>query len=308
VSIERRQGGGEAGGKGEGAGSREGRRGGAAPELKESQERRSSAWTPPPMRSVRAWAKAATAFSTRGAATLAARARSRPALSRRRRRTGVLAVRPGPGAAVVFQPAPEIPGQACASQKLDGTVHLAVHCGQGGRVEGPIVQKSSHPEFESPALQAVKRWQKLRAGQAQRRGGSIPDADSDQFKGSESMGDNGQSGQRYSWPRRLPRRTGGGRHGLDALADPEESSSSAPTACGDIEPRITPAEQQELAQVAVLMGTEGGADKARALLEKSLAGGKRRGGGESRQERRQARRSAPCTTSHWQHLLQPGRT
>ena len=41
----------------------------------------------------------------------------------------------------------------------------------------------------------------------------------------------------------------------------------------DIEPRITPAEQQELAQVANLMATEGGADKARELLERSLAVG-----------------------------------
>ena len=41
----------------------------------------------------------------------------------------------------------------------------------------------------------------------------------------------------------------------------------------EVEPRVTPAEQQELTQVALLMGTEGGADKARALLEKSLAGG-----------------------------------
>ena len=40
----------------------------------------------------------------------------------------------------------------------------------------------------------------------------------------------------------------------------------------DIEPRITQAEQQELAQVALLMGTEGGAEKARVLLEKNLAG------------------------------------
>ena len=40
----------------------------------------------------------------------------------------------------------------------------------------------------------------------------------------------------------------------------------------DVEPRITPAEQQELAQVATLMGSEGGADKARTLLEQRLAG------------------------------------
>ena len=40
----------------------------------------------------------------------------------------------------------------------------------------------------------------------------------------------------------------------------------------EIEPRITPAEQQELAQVATLMGAEGGADKARVLLEQRLAG------------------------------------
>ncbi len=41
----------------------------------------------------------------------------------------------------------------------------------------------------------------------------------------------------------------------------------------DVEPRVTPAEQQELAQVANLMAVEGGADKARALLESSLADG-----------------------------------
>lgn len=41
----------------------------------------------------------------------------------------------------------------------------------------------------------------------------------------------------------------------------------------DVEPRITPIEQQELAQVALLMGVEGGSEKARALLEKRLSGG-----------------------------------
>lgn len=40
----------------------------------------------------------------------------------------------------------------------------------------------------------------------------------------------------------------------------------------EVEPRITPVEQQELAQVALLMGVEGGSEKARVLLEKSLSG------------------------------------
>jgi len=61
------------------------------------------------------------------------------------------------GPRVVFQPAPEYPA-ALRKQKLDGTVHVLFIVDKAGRVESPIVQKSTHPAFEQPALLAVKRW------------------------------------------------------------------------------------------------------------------------------------------------------
>ncbi len=58
---------------------------------------------------------------------------------------------------VVFQPAPEYPA-ALRKQKLDGTVHVLFMVDRTGRVDSPIVQKSTNPAFEAAALQAVKRW------------------------------------------------------------------------------------------------------------------------------------------------------
>lgn len=57
----------------------------------------------------------------------------------------------------VFQPAPEYPA-ALRKQKLEGTVHILFMVDRTGRVENPIVQKSTNPAFEPAALQAVKRW------------------------------------------------------------------------------------------------------------------------------------------------------
>jgi len=57
----------------------------------------------------------------------------------------------------LVQPAPEYPA-ALRKQKLDGTVYVLFMVDRTGRVENPIVQKSTDPGFESAALQAVKRW------------------------------------------------------------------------------------------------------------------------------------------------------
>jgi protein TonB len=57
----------------------------------------------------------------------------------------------------VYQPAPEYPAML-RKQRLDGTVHVLFVVDRGGRVDSPIVQKTTHPAFEPAALQAVKRW------------------------------------------------------------------------------------------------------------------------------------------------------
>ena len=57
----------------------------------------------------------------------------------------------------VLQPAPEYPA-ALRKQKLDGTVYVLFMVDRTGRVDSPIVQKSTNPAFEPAALQAVKRW------------------------------------------------------------------------------------------------------------------------------------------------------
>jgi len=71
---------------------------------------------------------------------------------------------------VVFQPPPEYPA-ALRKQKLDGTVHVLFMVDRNGRVESPIVQKSTHPAFEQPALQAVRRW---RFEPGKRNGEAVP--------------------------------------------------------------------------------------------------------------------------------------
>ena len=110
-------------------------------------------------------------FFTRGAATLAARAAVEAGAMAAAAADQVFSLSDLDQAPrVVFQPAPEYPA-SLRKQKLDGTVHLLFLVDKAGRVEGPIVQKSSHPEFESPALQAVKRW---RFEPGKRNGEAVP--------------------------------------------------------------------------------------------------------------------------------------
>lgn len=57
---------------------------------------------------------------------------------------------------VIYQPSPQTNAQL---QKLaPGTVTIVFVVDQRGRVESPIVQGSSNPAFEAPALAAVKQW------------------------------------------------------------------------------------------------------------------------------------------------------
>lgn len=57
---------------------------------------------------------------------------------------------------VVYQPGPIL--DAKARKKAPGTVHVLFIVDADGRVESPIVQSSSDPVFEKPALSAVKQW------------------------------------------------------------------------------------------------------------------------------------------------------
>jgi len=57
---------------------------------------------------------------------------------------------------VIYQPSPQTGSQL---QKLaPGTVTIVFVVDQRGRVEIPLVQSSSNPAFEAPALAAVKQW------------------------------------------------------------------------------------------------------------------------------------------------------
>ncbi len=47
--------------------------------------------------------------------------------------------------------------------KVEGSVTLAFVVDESGRVEDPRVEKSSHPEFERSALEAIRKW-KFRPG------------------------------------------------------------------------------------------------------------------------------------------------
>lgn len=57
---------------------------------------------------------------------------------------------------VVHQPGPVL--DASARKKAPGTVHVLFVVDQQGRVENPVVQKSTDPVFERPALAAVRQW------------------------------------------------------------------------------------------------------------------------------------------------------
>ncbi len=58
---------------------------------------------------------------------------------------------------VVYQPSPEYPADM-KRKKMQGTVHILFLVDAAGSVQNPIVQKSTHPAFERPALQAVRKW------------------------------------------------------------------------------------------------------------------------------------------------------
>jgi len=56
----------------------------------------------------------------------------------------------------VFQPSPTMNAQL--RKKAPGTVYIIFVVDVRGRVENPIVQSSTDPIFEAPALAAVKQW------------------------------------------------------------------------------------------------------------------------------------------------------
>ena len=57
---------------------------------------------------------------------------------------------------VVHQPGPVL--DAAARRKAPGTVHILFVVDEQGRVENPVVQKSTDPVFERPALASVRQW------------------------------------------------------------------------------------------------------------------------------------------------------
>lgn len=57
---------------------------------------------------------------------------------------------------VVYQPGPVL--TAKIRKKAPGTVYILFIVDKNGRVENPMVQQSSDPVFERPALAAVKQW------------------------------------------------------------------------------------------------------------------------------------------------------
>jgi protein TonB len=57
----------------------------------------------------------------------------------------------------VYQPAPEIPPEV-RQKKIKGAVHIVFVVDRNGRVANPLVQRSSNPALDQPALTAVRRW------------------------------------------------------------------------------------------------------------------------------------------------------
>jgi protein TonB len=57
---------------------------------------------------------------------------------------------------VIYQPSPVLDAKVRA--KAPGKVYVIFIVDERGRVENPIVQSSSDPIFEAPALAAVKQW------------------------------------------------------------------------------------------------------------------------------------------------------
>jgi protein TonB len=57
---------------------------------------------------------------------------------------------------VIYQPGPMLTKEV--RKKAPGTVYIIFIVDQNGRVQNPIVQKSTDSVFEKPALTAVKKW------------------------------------------------------------------------------------------------------------------------------------------------------
>lgn len=57
---------------------------------------------------------------------------------------------------VIYQPGPTLTAEI--RKKAPGTVYVLFIVDVSGRVEGPIVQKSTDPVFDKAALNAVKQW------------------------------------------------------------------------------------------------------------------------------------------------------
>ncbi|MBN1586364.1 MAG: energy transducer TonB [Candidatus Omnitrophica bacterium] len=57
---------------------------------------------------------------------------------------------------VTYQPGPILDEKV--RKKAPGTVYVVFVVSKSGRVENPIIQKSTDPVFEKPALVAVKQW------------------------------------------------------------------------------------------------------------------------------------------------------
>ncbi len=57
---------------------------------------------------------------------------------------------------VIYQPGPSVDKKV--REKAPGTVYVAFVVDERGRVESPLIQKSSDPIFERPAISAVKQW------------------------------------------------------------------------------------------------------------------------------------------------------
>lgn len=67
----------------------------------------------------------------------------------------------------IFQGAPSYPA-ALRGKKTEGLVTIIFVVDPAGKVTGPRIERSSHPAFEKPALDAVKRWRfepAMRGGQ-----------------------------------------------------------------------------------------------------------------------------------------------
>ena len=76
----------------------------------------------------------------------------------------------------ISQVAPVYPGEL-RKAKIEGSVTLVFILNEDGRVEEPRVENSSQPEFEKPALEAIRKWRfrpGKKAGQAVRTYVRIP--------------------------------------------------------------------------------------------------------------------------------------